>query len=106
MEAEVGALIVDGAVVAAIGFPYGQAPVDALIAAAKARATTADLPGLGPCHLSVTNFGADDDRCLLVGRTGDEEFSVEERNLLRGMGRALALTPASRRRARHRTCAA
>ena len=91
MEAEVGALIIDGAVVAAIGFPHDQAPVAALIATAKARPTTANLPGLGLCHLSVTYLGADDDRCLLVGRTGDDEFSVEERNLLRGMGRALAL---------------
>ena len=28
----------------------------------------------------------------LVGRTGDDGFSVEERNLLRGMGHALSLT--------------
>jgi putative methionine-R-sulfoxide reductase with GAF domain len=91
MEAEMGVLIVSGAVVAAIGFPYQQAPVDALLAIAKARATTASLPGLGLCHISGTYLDADDDRCLLVGRTGDEGFSVEERNLLRGMGRALAL---------------
>ncbi|GEM_PF-6474129 len=66
MEAEVGALIIDGAVVAAIGFPHGQAPVEDLIAAAKARPTTANLPGLGLCHLSVTNFGAKNETCCGV----------------------------------------
>jgi diguanylate cyclase (GGDEF)-like protein len=100
MEAEVAALVVDGTVVAAIGFARGAIPDDALLALAASRPTVAVLPGIGPCHVSVVYFDADRDgvsnvgrtSALIVARTGDAGFSIEERNLLRGMSRGLALS--------------
>jgi diguanylate cyclase (GGDEF)-like protein len=100
MEAEVAALVVDGTVVTAIGFAHGAIPDADLLALATARPSTAVLPGIGPCHVSVVYFDADRDKvpsvarnnALIVARTGETGFSIEERNLLRGMSRALALS--------------
>jgi diguanylate cyclase (GGDEF)-like protein len=91
MEAEVAALVIDGAVSAAIGFASGKVPEQALLALAAERPASTDLPGLGACHVSVAYLDSGMGRCLLVARTGDVPFSMQERNLLRGMGRALAL---------------
>jgi diguanylate cyclase (GGDEF)-like protein len=97
LEAEVAALVVGSSVVAAIGFSQGDIPDDELLAIAQGRPSIADLPGLGPCHVSVAHFEGERDGIvgragsLIVARTGDVGFSIEERNLLRGMSRALAL---------------
>jgi diguanylate cyclase (GGDEF)-like protein len=97
MEAEVAALICDGSVVSSIGFANGEAPVDVLLETVAGRHTHADLPGVGPCHVSGASFESQGDYCLVVARTGDVAFSAEERNLLRGMSRALALNLQSAR---------
>jgi diguanylate cyclase (GGDEF)-like protein len=97
MEAEVAALICDGSVVSSIGFANGEAPVDVVLQTVAGRHTRADLPGVGPCHVSGASFESQGDYCLLVARTGDVAFSAEERNLLRGMSRALALNLQSAR---------
>jgi diguanylate cyclase (GGDEF)-like protein len=97
MEAEVAALICEGLVVSSIGFANGQAPVEALLNTIAGRLTQADLPGVGPCHVSGASFDSQGDYCLIVARTGDVPFSAEERNLLRGMSRALALNLQSAR---------
>jgi diguanylate cyclase (GGDEF)-like protein len=97
MEAEVAALICDGSVVSSIGFANGEAPVDVVLQTVAGRHTQADLPGVGPCHVSGASFESQGDYCLVVARTGDVAFSAEERNLLRGMSRALALNLQSAR---------
>jgi len=97
MEAEVAALILDGNVISSIGFANGKAPVENLLHTVAGRLTQADLPGVGPCHVSAASFESQGDYCLVVARTGDVAFSAEERNLLRGMSRALALSLQSAR---------
>ncbi len=97
MEAEVAALILDGNVISSIGFANGKAPVETLLHTVAGRLTQADLPGVGPCHVSGASFESEGDYCLIVARTGDVAFSAEERNLLRGMSRALALNLQSAR---------
>jgi diguanylate cyclase (GGDEF)-like protein len=97
MEAEVAALICDGSVISSIGFANGEAPVEDLLRTVAGRLTQADLPGVGPCHVSGASFESQGDYCLVVARTGDVAFSAEERNLLRGMSRALALNLQSAR---------
>ena len=97
MEAEVAALIRDGSVISSIGFANGEAPVEDLLHTVADRLTQADLPGIGPCHVSGASFESQGDYCLVVARTGDVTFSAEERNLLRGMSRALALNLQSAR---------
>jgi len=87
--AELGAVIVDGAVAAAVGFGTGTVPGPELLAATLGT-SEAVLPGIGPCHLAVAEVLGDADR-LLVGRLTDT-FGAEERNLLAGMGRVLGLS--------------
>ncbi|HWF40742.1 MAG TPA: hypothetical protein VN683_01550, partial [Acidothermaceae bacterium] len=97
MEAEVDALICDGNIISSIGFANGKAPVEDLLHTVAGRLTQADLPGVGPCHVSGASFESQGDYCLVVARTGGVAFSAEERNLLRGMSRALALNLQSAR---------
>jgi hypothetical protein len=97
MEAEVAALILDGELISSIGFANGQAPVEIMLATVAGRHTHADLPGVGECHVSGASFESQGEYCLVVARTGEVAFSAEERNLLRGMSRALALNLQSAR---------
>jgi len=92
LEAEIAALLLAGSVVASVGFPRGKVPDRELLDIAAARSTLAELPGVGDCHISSAYFEPSDEGCLLVARTGDHSFNVDERNLLRGMSRALALS--------------
>ncbi len=91
MEADVGALILDGSAISSIGFANGEVPVDVLFATVNSRRSSAKLPGIGPCQVSGASFESRGSYCLVVGRIGDVAFSAEERNLLHGMSRALAL---------------
>jgi diguanylate cyclase (GGDEF)-like protein len=97
MEAEVAALIRDGNLISSIGFANGQVPVAALLATVASRLATAQFPGVGFCHVSGASFESEGNYSLIVARTGDVAFSAEERNLLRGMSRALALNLQSAR---------
>jgi diguanylate cyclase (GGDEF)-like protein len=91
LEAEIGAIVRDGAVAAAVGFPAGETPEAELVALATSDAARATLPGLGPCSLAAVPL-EDGQACLLVARVGDGGFTREETDLLRGMARVLALT--------------
>jgi diguanylate cyclase (GGDEF)-like protein len=91
LEAEVGALIRGREVVAAIGFPAGAIPAARLLEAIDGRLDEADLPGVGPCRVAVVHLEDSDDH-LLVARAGDDRFTREESDLLRGMARVLGLT--------------
>jgi diguanylate cyclase (GGDEF)-like protein len=92
VEAEVAALVKDGAVVAAVGYPSGRVPVDQLTRAIAERSPRLDVPGAGSCVLlAIAVDGAVADT-LLVARSGDADFDREEASLLRGMVRVLGLT--------------
>jgi len=88
LEAELGALVVRGKVAASTGFPAGQEPEAELARAAEVLAEHAEFPGLGPCCVAVAPLS---DGALILGRLGDYEFSPEDTQLLRGMGRVLEL---------------
>jgi diguanylate cyclase (GGDEF)-like protein len=93
MNAEVAALVHDGSVVASIGFPAGGAPVAELVDAAVEQRFQRELGGLGVCTGMCSSVGEDRDRgVLLVARIGVDGFTQEEADLLRGMGRVLALS--------------
>ncbi|HWF34680.1 MAG TPA: EAL domain-containing protein [Solirubrobacteraceae bacterium] len=91
LEAEVAAVIRDGDVLASIGFPVSDVPVAKLILAAGEELPALDVPGVGSCVVVVAELGDDGGR-LLVARHGQECFSRQEANLLRGMARVLTLT--------------
>ncbi|HVB04813.1 MAG TPA: GGDEF domain-containing protein [Acidimicrobiales bacterium] len=91
-EAEVGALIDRGRVLAARGFPADRTPNEMLVESARGDRDTVEIPGVGHCAVLCVpiNFsrGSGD---LLVGRSGSP-FSREESSLLRAMARVLSLT--------------
>ncbi len=88
LEAEVAALVVDGQVERSVGFPAGRAPVADLNRIAAGELVVIEVPGVGECH--ATAVPLDEHGHLVLARC--EAFTVEERNLLLGMGRILDLT--------------
>jgi diguanylate cyclase (GGDEF)-like protein len=94
VDAEVVALVRDGSVSAAVGFPEAGLPVVELVALAARGSSLreARLPGIGACRVASVALEGELPGQLLVARAGDEDFSGEERDLLRGMARVLTLT--------------
>jgi diguanylate cyclase (GGDEF)-like protein len=91
LEADVSAVVVDGAVVAAHGLGQGPPPATLAEAGAGAGLATLELPGVGTVHLVSSLLGDTTPGSLLVGRV-EEEFSAEERQMLRGMAEVLGLS--------------
>jgi diguanylate cyclase (GGDEF)-like protein len=92
LEAEVAAVVYDERVAACVGFPVGAVPTEDLLAVAHRQRDWIDVPGLGRCPAVAAAWLGTHPGHLLLARWGDEAFSVEERNLVRGMARLLELT--------------
>jgi diguanylate cyclase (GGDEF)-like protein len=90
LEAEVAAVVVDGELLASVGFRLGRAPRDLLVAAAASRLTVLEVPGAGRCSALVIPM-AERSGHVLVARSGDDGFSADERHLVRGMTQILEL---------------
>jgi diguanylate cyclase (GGDEF)-like protein len=91
LEAEVAAVVRDGKVLASIGFHIEDVPLERLILAAAGELPTLEVPGVGSCVVLSAELGNDAGR-LILARHGQESFSRQEANLLRGMARVLTLT--------------
>jgi diguanylate cyclase (GGDEF)-like protein len=91
IDTEVAALVRDGRVDASIGFPAGAVPVDELLEAAAEPRFERALGDLGWCTGMSCPVG-DDGTTLLVARVGRDDFAQAEMDLLRGMGKVLALS--------------
>src|SRR5690349_1382726 len=89
-DAELGAVVVGDALVAATGFGASTPPAVELVGA-PAEARTLALPGLGTQHVAVASWDGERPGRLLVARR-EEAFSADERNLVIGMARVLGLT--------------
>ena len=92
LEAEVAAVVLDDEVVAAVGFPAGATPNEDLLAIARGERDWIEVPGLAKCQAIVSRWSGTRPGRLIIARWGSEPFSVEERNLVRGMGRLMELT--------------
>jgi diguanylate cyclase (GGDEF)-like protein len=86
---DVAALVRDGGVAASIGFRPGEEPIGDLVEASGDLRFERELGDLGVCTGMCSLVG--EEGTLLVARTGGEDFTKEELDLLRGMGRVLAL---------------
>ncbi|MEV6850014.1 sensor domain-containing diguanylate cyclase [Actinoplanes sp. NPDC051411] len=91
LEAEIGAVVLDGTVVQAVGLPRGSTGYDALAAVSPGAGQTLDLSAVGLCHVGSAHLGAAGEGILVLARR-EQAFSVAERNLIRGMARVLGLT--------------
>jgi diguanylate cyclase (GGDEF)-like protein len=92
LEAEVAAVVIGGSVAAAVGFPAGAVPEADLLAVGANERSWIEVPGLDKCQAITANWSGTHPGQLIIARWGDEEFSVEERSLIRGMARLLELT--------------
>jgi diguanylate cyclase (GGDEF)-like protein len=91
VEAEVAAVIMDKRVVAQVGFPPRRWPrglAERLIAGDD----VVEVAGLGPCRTAVAPLEGEPNCWLVVARAGDNGFNAEDRTLMRGMARILALS--------------
>jgi diguanylate cyclase (GGDEF)-like protein len=91
LEAEVAAVVFGERVAACVGFPAESAPVADLVAVARREREGLVVPGVGECHTVSAGWDGGHPGHLVLAR-GDDPFSVEERNLVRGMARLLELT--------------
>ncbi len=92
LDAEVGAIVRGGEVLASIGFPAGTDVAAALARVATSESSCTDLPRLECCSVVAADLEDDDRGRLLVARLGEATFSREEADLLRSMARVLTLT--------------
>jgi diguanylate cyclase (GGDEF)-like protein len=92
LEAEVAALILDGRVVASVGFPSHAIPDQDLVRVALGPPATLHVPGVGDCWTAAAALGNAEHGYLMLARSGPVGFSVIESNLIRGMARVLMLT--------------
>jgi two-component system, sensor histidine kinase and response regulator len=89
-ESEVGVLVHDGVAVASVGFRSDlPVPIEMLEIAAKDGGIV-EIPGAGRCSAAVVDVPVDGDCQLVLARSGDAGFSLEEVSLLRSLGRILA----------------
>jgi diguanylate cyclase (GGDEF)-like protein len=94
LEAEVGVVLDQHGVRSTIGFPRGRTPVADLLEVVRRERSMLDVPGAGKCHTAAVPIGGHLPGYLLVARSGDDGFTVDEASLLRGMARVLELTVA------------
>ena len=90
-DAEIGALVRGGAVVASVGFAAGRVPEPELVAISGGGTRELHIPSVGPTEIAVAHFEDTPPGCMILARSG-ESFSTEEASLLHGMARVLALT--------------
>jgi diguanylate cyclase (GGDEF)-like protein len=92
LEAEVAAVVTGDAVLTAVGFLAGRVPEAALLEVAAGERRSLDVAGAGRCSAFAAPLRAAEPAHLLVARSGDDGFSMDEISLIRGMARVLELT--------------
>jgi diguanylate cyclase (GGDEF)-like protein len=92
MEAEVGAVFSNDGLLSAVGFARGRTPAEELAEVVRGERATLWVPGAGECHTIVAPINGHLRGHLLVARSGDDGFTIDEASLLRGMARVLELT--------------
>ncbi|MDG6101887.1 PAS domain S-box protein [Dactylosporangium aurantiacum] len=92
LECEVGVVLGHDGVVSSVGFPAGRLPLADIVEIANRRKDTIEVPGAGTCHTVIVPLAGGSSGHLLVARSGEDGFSVDEISLVRSMGRVLDLT--------------
>jgi FOG: GAF domain len=92
LDAEVVAIVSRGELIAAIGYPEGEAPVAELDAVARGACLELTVPGAGLCSATVVPLEHPPDAGLVVARSGPDAMSRDEAGLLQGMARVTSMT--------------
>jgi diguanylate cyclase (GGDEF)-like protein len=93
LEAEVAVLLGRDGVRSSVGFAFGQVPLDTLAEVIAGRRLI-EVPGAGRCHATAVPLTGGLAGHLLVARSGEDGFGIEEVSLLRAMVRVIELTVA------------
>src|SRR4051794_26898989 len=91
VDAEFCAIVRSGSVVASRGFRPADVPLMALVEIAEGRAHVLDYGGFGACATAAVPIEDDSHASLVLARI-NSEFSDEDHQLLRGLGRVLTLS--------------
>ncbi len=91
LDADVAAIVRDGEVLEALGWPAGERPADRIAAVAAAGAGALPVPGRGEVAAVVADLGESPPAQLVLARGADPHIDAVETGLLRGMARTLGL---------------
>ena len=89
-EADVAAILKGDEVQAAVGFRRDSLPLAEMLAVDKGLRREIYVPGAGTCLATVVPVPSEPPRRLVLARSGEDGFSLEEISLLLSMGRILA----------------
>ena len=93
LDAVVAAIVCDGELIAAIGYPDGTAPRDELAAVTPGReGSSLDVPGIGACPAAAASLEHPAGARLVIARPVPHGLTREETGLLRGMARVASMT--------------
>ena len=93
LDADVAAIVCDSELIAAIGYPNGTAPVDALNGVRPGlEESRLEVPGLGACAASAAPLEHPSGASLVIARMAPDSLTREESGLLRGMARVASMT--------------
>jgi PAS domain S-box-containing protein len=91
LEAEVGIVLGHDGQVSSVGFPAGRLPLAEIAEVIDQRKAMLDVPGVGRCHIAVAPLDRSPPGHLVVARSCEDGFSVDELSLVRSMARVLDL---------------
>jgi signal transduction histidine kinase/CheY-like chemotaxis protein len=91
VDAEIGACLGRAGVVSSVGFPFGEAPEEAIDEAVRSGSGWMTVPNVGRGRSLVMPIEDEGLAWLLLVRLGDEAFTCDEINLIAGMVRVLEL---------------
>jgi len=93
LDAAVAAIICDGRLIAAIGYPDGAGPVGELEAVEPGiGGSSLEVPGAGECFAAAAPLEHPPGARLVIAREGSDGLTREETGLLRGMARVASMT--------------
>jgi GAF domain-containing protein len=93
LDAEVAAIVCDGQLIAAIGYPGGTGPIGELEAVkAGVEGSVLEVPGVGAGSASAAPLEHPPGARLVIARGGPTGLTREETGLLRGMARVASMT--------------
>src|SRR5256714_3882918 len=93
LDAEVGAIVCGGELVAAVGYPEGAGRVAELESVAPGGGgCELAVPGRGVCPATAVSLEHPPGATLVVARSGPDGLSPQEASLLRGMARVTSMT--------------
>src|SRR4051794_38640939 len=95
-DTEVGAVVRGGVLASAVGLAGDEAAAGQLVRAARRELLEVELQGAGRCRVGVAELPNDGDDVLIVARAAGDSLAPDERSLLRGLARVLAIVLSNR----------